>query len=304
MIAIGPDTKANASNTIAIGSGAQATKEGSIAIGSSNALAKNAIVIGQGSKTEADDAIIIGSSITSSIVKMNGTDMHFPVKRIHLGNSDQSVLIPGTLYVKDIKVVGDSMLRGNLYVGGSSYLGTEFANGRTYIRDPRYTEGTKLTSLDIGSGNLYHTNGTQPPGTGGYAAIADCMGGEHPSSWYCSNYSDRRLKDIIGENLDAMDKINKLKVYNYTYKKDDLKTPHVGVVAQELEKIFPNAISKDENGFLQIRHEDMFYAMINALKELYAKLVEKDHEIKVLKKEVKELRKEVNELKKLIKNRY
>ena len=84
--------------------------------------------------------------------------------------------------------------------------------------------------------------------------------------------SDKRLKDIIGENCDAMDKIRLLKVYDYTFKKDDLKTPHVGVIAQDLQKVFPNAISKDENGYLQIRHEDMFYAMINALKELDAKI--------------------------------
>jgi len=84
--------------------------------------------------------------------------------------------------------------------------------------------------------------------------------------------SDKRLKDIIGENLDSMDKINRLKVYDFTFKNDKTKTPRVGVIAQELQKIFPNAVTKDDQGFLLIRREDIFYAMINALKELDAKI--------------------------------
>ena len=84
--------------------------------------------------------------------------------------------------------------------------------------------------------------------------------------------SDIRLKDIIGFSSDAMDKISKLKVFDYTYKKDDLKTPHVGVIAQDLQKIFPNAVGTNKEGFLFIRHEDIFYAMVNALKELDARV--------------------------------
>lgn len=80
--------------------------------------------------------------------------------------------------------------------------------------------------------------------------------------------SDRRLKNV-SETFDlGLDKIRKLKVYNYTFKKDTKKTPRVGVIAQDLQKIFPDAITKDENGYLMIRQEDMFYAMVNSIKQL------------------------------------
>ena len=123
-----------------------------------------------------------------------------------------------------------------------------------------------------------------------------------------------------------MDKINRIKVYDFAFKKDDMKTPHVGVIAQELQKIFPNAVTKDENGYLQIRHEDMFYTMINALKELDARIKQiaeqladnikvvtsdsakikdltlrvnqQDKEIKALKKEIAELKKAISRLSK------
>ena len=74
--------------------------------------------------------------------------------------------------------------------------------------------------------------------------------------------SDKRLKYVGKENLSGLDKIRQLKVFNYTYKKDKKKTPHVGVIAQDLQKIFPDAVSKGKDGFLRIRMEDMFYAII------------------------------------------
>ena len=102
----------------------------------------------------------------------------------------------------------------------------------------------------------------------------------HPSLY---NSSDRRLKYVGKESNSGLDKIRQLKVYNYTFKKDKHKTPHVGVIAQDLQKIFPEAVKKAKNGFLTIRMEDMFYAMINAIKEL-------DTRITALEKENQELK--------------
>lgn len=56
--------------------------------------------------------------------------------------------------------------------------------------------------------------------------------------------SDRRLKYVGKDNNDGLAKIKQLKVFNYVYKKDTTKTPHVGVIAQDLQKVFPNAVKK------------------------------------------------------------
>ena len=92
-----------------------------------------------------------------------------------------------------------------------------------------------------------------------------------------------------------MDKIKQLKVYNFTFKDDESKTPHVGVMAQDLQKVFPDAVTKGEDGFLRIRWEDMFYALINAVKELDLRITAENAE---LKKRVTELEKENKELEK------
>jgi hypothetical protein len=83
--------------------------------------------------------------------------------------------------------------------------------------------------------------------------------------------SDERLKNILGDNKAGLDEINKLKVVNYTYKADKTQTPHVGVIAQELKPVFPKAVKRGSDGYYRIRLEDMFYAMVNSVKELSAR---------------------------------
>ena len=103
--------------------------------------------------------------------------------------------------------------------------------------------------------------------------------------------SDRRLKYVGKESTTGLDKVRQLKVFNFTYKKDATKTPHVGVIAQDLQKVFPNAVQKGKDGFLTIRMEDMFYAVINAIKELDAKITalqKENQELKQLVKQVQE----------------
>ena len=101
--------------------------------------------------------------------------------------------------------------------------------------------------------------------------------------------SDRRLKNVGEEFNSGLDKIRELKTYNYTFKNDKKKTPRVGVMAQDLQKIFPDSIIKQPDGFLMVRDEDMFYAMVNSIKQL-------DTMIQGIVKDVKELALKVQQI--------
>ena len=108
--------------------------------------------------------------------------------------------------------------------------------------------------------------------------------GEYNKYYYNEyRYSDRRLKYVGKESTSGLEKIKQLKVFNYTFKKDEKKTPHVGVIAQDLQKVFPDAVKKGVDGFLTIRFEDMFFAMINAIKELDARITALENENQELK---------------------
>ena len=113
--------------------------------------------------------------------------------------------------------------------------------------------------------------------------------------------SDVRLKNIGTEFAGGLKEINKLKVYNYTYKKDKLKLPHVGVIAQDLKRIFPTAVTKAADGYYKIRWDEIFYSAINAVKELNSKIdtlalrIKNDIErVSVLKKDNAQLKKQLD----------
>ncbi|MBR1425155.1 tail fiber domain-containing protein [bacterium] len=115
--------------------------------------------------------------------------------------------------------------------------------------------------------------------------------------------SDIRLKNVEAPFTDGLEKIKKLNVYNYTFKSDPYKLAHVGVIAQDLKSIFPTAVQKTKDGFYKIRWDEMFYAAINAVKELNTKVenlivrVQNDKaRLKALKEENVQLIKKLDEL--------
>ena len=119
------------------------------------------------------------------------------------------------------------------------------------------------------SNNLrYYGNGI----TDEYAVSYTDLMGKKDEYFPMLKSSDIRLKTNISDNNDGLDKLLQLKPYNYTYKADLLGIPQVGVIAQDLQKIFPNSVTKGKDGFLRIRWDEMFYAMINAIKTLGVKI--------------------------------
>lgn len=84
--------------------------------------------------------------------------------------------------------------------------------------------------------------------------------------------SDLRLKENLSDNYYGLSEISKLNIYNYHFKDDAKKMPQVGVVAQDLQKIFPSAVRTAKDGYLHIRWDEMFYAALNAIKSLNDKI--------------------------------
>lgn len=124
--------------------------------------------------------------------------------------------------------------------------------------------------------------------------------GNAPNSLY---HSDLRLKNNIVENHNGLKKLLLLEPYNYTFKQDKLGLPQVGVIAQDLQKVFPESVSKDSKGFLKIQWDEMFFAMINSIKELSQKVDETVKKIADMSKEIifvksqqKDIRKKISSL--------
>jgi hypothetical protein len=61
-----------------------------------------------------------------------------------------------------------------------------------------------------------------------------------------SKYSDERVKNITGRA--GTDPKTGLPLYDYTYKDDPTGTPQTGVMAQDVEKVAPEAVGQDASG--------------------------------------------------------
>lgn len=125
------------------------------------------------------------------------------------------------------------------------------------------------------------------------------------TSSHCPNVlktSDLRLKENISENTEAIEKILLLEPYNYTYKSDKNNTPQVGVIAQDLEKVFPTAVSSDKDGYKNIRWDEVFFVNINAVKSLDKSVSALDKEIETIESDVNSIDKDQKSIKKRIKD--
>ena len=67
---------------------------------------------------------------------------------------------------------------------------------------------------------------------------------------------------------------------------------------QMLKKVFPNSVIKGSDGFLSIIKDEMFYAMLNAIKEFDVRITKIVNDILALDKKVKMLEKRNQELEK------
>ena len=83
---------------------------------------------------------------------------------------------------------------------------------------------------------------------------------------YFTNTSDRRVKTDLQPIESALDKVCKLSGYTYT----DIAGGNrkVGLIAQEVQAIFPEAVRADDDGMLSIAYGNLVAVLIEAIKEL------------------------------------
>ena len=103
--------------------------------------------------------------------------------------------------------------------------------------------------------------------------------------------SDARLKANIISLGSTLTKLLQIDGKSYTMKKDENNKQKIGVLAQDIEKVFPELVS-ESNGIKSVNYQGLVPVLINALKE-------QQSEIEILKQqqaEIDELKEMVQEL--------
>ena len=286
-VAIGSKAQTRYKNSVAIGYNARTVGENAITIGAGPFLtdtAKNAISIGYNAEAIHKNGIAIGYNASamdenSVAIGYNAT-AHYK-NTVVLGDTNTTVYIPGNLVVNHAALIGRAAGRNdNLYFrpyaqedgrhfavlnagdwkgedSNLSMVQDDTNTDKLVVRVGPYSTVTEWWRRDYKDNNRTHIN------------FEDPTRGNDPKS---HRQSDIRLKNV-GEPFTAgLNELEKLNFYHFTFKKDKDQVPQVGVMAQDLQKVFPQAVSKDDGGWLTIRWDEMFYAAINAIKELNTKV--------------------------------
>jgi hypothetical protein len=95
---------------------------------------------------------------------------------------------------------------------------------------------------------------------------------------YSTTTSDINLKKDISKVENALDKVCQLNGYEFTYLKDDKRA--AGVMAQEVEKVLPQAVGEaqlmlikgDEENYKYVEYDQLVSLLIESIKELKSEI--------------------------------
>ncbi len=108
--------------------------------------------------------------------------------------------------------------------------------------------------------------------------------------------SDARLKKNVRPFPAVLNKLAQLQPVSFYWKTQDYPEYHFGpsrnygLIAQEVEKVFPEMVSVDERGFKAVNYSELPYVMLQAIRELKAYNDALDEQVRKLTAEVERLK--------------
>ncbi len=185
-----------------------------------------------------------------------------------------------------LDVSGTIALTGNSFANGPSVSNNQ--DGLLLVAGT--TLGVRINNQN-NSGELLRVTNAGNVGIGTAApdqklsvnGEADKTGG---NTWL--SFSDERLKNIKGRFNLGLKAVMQLQPIRYEYSKNNalgLKSDgeHIGFGAQAVQKIIPEAVTKNSEGYLMVNGDPILWTMLNAIKE-------QQQEIEQLKGQVRQLR--------------
>ena len=110
--------------------------------------------------------------------------------------------------------------------------------------------------------------------------------------------SDARLKQDIQPLNDALSSVLQLQGKTYRWKEDHHKQD-IGLIAQEVEQVFPELVDEDANGFKAIAYSRLTAVLIEAIKEQQGQMISQQQQMTAQQDQIAALEKE-NTLLKII----
>jgi hypothetical protein len=263
-------------NATAIGAHAEVAASNSLVLGSINGVndAAASTNVGIGTTTPMAALDVAGHNLETFIGDPGcGTQ---PFAGIAFGNAG----FPGFENCHNYSLVGD---------GSDTYLAAP--TGDLYFR----TDNNSITAMLITAGGLVGIGTNSPDGALSVNGFADKPGG---GSW--DVFSDSRLKTVSGKFDSGLSQVLKLHPIRYRYKADNAMgirdaEEHIGVVAQEVQRVVPEAVRENSKGYLLVNNDPIIWSMLNAIKEQQRQIRRQQRLLRAQTSAVRSLEAEVRE---------
>ncbi|MCQ2975241.1 MAG: tail fiber domain-containing protein [Bacteroidales bacterium] len=172
-----------------------------------------------------------------------------------------------------------------------------------------YLQGCGNQSLTIGKNNISNENFVFCIGWGANQnnranILTVDNGGNISYTGTASSTSDKRLKTNISSLNNSLSQVMKLEGVSFNWDKTkSIKSSadeklHFGFIAQDLEKIFPNLVSEDSNGYKTVNYTEVIPVLTEAIKEQQNQIDNLTKENQELKQTLQELIQRVEKLEK------
>ena len=166
---------------------------------------------------------------------------------------------------------------------GSYTTASDYASlsiGRYNSVNSTVTAGGSATSFDTDNAALVIGNGT------GSSTKSDAFvvyfNGNATLSGDLTINSDERLKDNIQPLGSTLNKLHQIEGKTYSFKKDEEHTPKIGVLAQEVQAVFPELVTEGGDGILSVNYQGLVPVLINAINEQDAKIAALEEMVRFL----------------------
>jgi len=185
-------------------------------------------------------------------------------------NSGSLIVSGGVGIAKDLFIGGDLSITGDINFGSGSLGGgfisgssANFGNIQIAVTDDNTIDTTTGNlKLDCASGSVaIQTNTTIT----GILSVTDDI----TAFWT----SDERLKDNITPIDDPLSKILSISGNTFDWNEKSNKSGHdVGLIAQEVQQVLPEAVVERDNGYLAIDYHKVIPLLVEAIKDLSDKV--------------------------------
>jgi len=285
-LALGASSTASGDLSVALHPFSTASANGAIALGGfATASGINSIAVGNSVTSNGTSAIAIGNTATASgafTTSIGINTVASATRAIALGsqttaNGQRSIAMGDSTIASG--TASSTLGRGNIAKGFSSTVVGMYNDTILTANQTAVTSTTPLFIVGNGDGNAARSNAfvVRKDGT---AVLAGTL----------TQNSDARLKTNITPLVNAMSLLAAINGYSYNWKDQyrDQQT-QIGVLAQEVQKVFPELVKEDEKGVLSVNYNGFVPVLINAMKEQHSVLKTKEQQIDELKERLEKL---------------